>query len=441
MVTADLRSRIALLYRRAGFGARPQELDDAVRAGYSGTVERLLTFVPDPSADANPPPPLSPYPPPNDTLPTDPVARAAALTKARQVATQDTNQLSLWWLDRMVTTKNPLQEKLTLFWHGHFATSVQKVVDPGYMYAQNQIFRTAGAGNFTDLTLAVAKDPAMLIWLDANSDRKASPNENFARELLELFTVGIGHYSEDDIKNAARAFTGWQVNAQTRSFGFAANQHDTGLRTFFGQNGAFTGEDVVRMATASPDAARFVSQKVFSHFARPVTFDDPIVGQLASVFKKDLNVSDLLRAVFSHPDFSSNATRTGLVKQPIEYVAGAMRALGLRASDNAAVLGQLTTLGQAPLAPPNVGGWPQNAYWLNTSTALQRLRLAATLVPRADLSMLASAPPAARPRAAAEHLGLVDGWGPATTKALGRAVDEPAVLMTLALVAPEYLLA
>ena len=441
MVSTELRSRIALLYRRAGFGARPEELDAGVTAGFTATVDRLVTFGPDPGADANPPPKPATYPPPDSALPPDPVERAAALNKARQAATQDANNVALWWLDRMVSTANPLQEKLTLFWHGHFATSIQKVVDPSYMLAQNQIFRSAGAGNFGDLTLAVAKDPAMLIWLDANTDRKASPNENFARELLELFTVGIGHYSEDDVKNAARAFTGWQLNSQTRAFAFAANQHDTGMRTFFGQTGFFTGEDIVRMATTSPDAARFVTQKAFSHFARPVRFDDPIVTQLAAGFSKDFNVAGLLRAVFMHPEFTSATTHAGLVKQPIEYLAGALRALRLPAAGNAALLGQLTALGQTPLAPPNVGGWPQNAYWLNTSTALQRLRLAAALVPRADLSYLAQAPPARRPQVAAQALGLVDGWGHVTTRALSRVLDEPAVLMTLALVAPEYLLA
>lgn len=438
-MSSALRSRIALLYRRAGFGARPDEVDEGVRAGYAATVDRLLDFGSDPAGGA--PPALTPYPPPNEALPTDPVERAAALNKARQLAGQETNALSLWWLDRMATTPHPLQEKLTLFWHGHFATSVQKVVDPGYMYGQNQIFRTLGAGNFTELSLAVSKDPAMLIWLDANADRKANPNENFARELLELFTVGIGHYSEDDVKNAARAFTGWQLNSQTRAFAFAANQHDTGMRTFLGQTGAFTGEDVVRMAAGSPDAARFVARKVFSHFARPVALDDPIVTQLAAGFAKDYRIDGLMRSVFLHPEFTAPASGTGLVKQPIEYVAGALRALGVRAGTYPGLLSQLTALGQAPLAPPNVGGWPQNGYWLNTSTALQRLRLASNLVPRADLGVLAETPAAGQVQAAADLLGLADGWGPTTTKALSRAAGQPAVLMTLALVAPEYLMA
>ena len=184
-----------------------------------------------------------------------------------------------------------------------------------------------------------------------------------------------------------------------------------------------------------------MAQKVFSHFARPVGFDDPIVTQLAKGFAEDLNISGLLRGVFMHREFTSVTTRAGLVKQPIEYLAGALRALRLPAAGNGALLGQLTALGQTPLAPPNVGGWPQNGYWLNTSTVLQRLRLAAALVPRADLSYLTHTPPAQRPQAAADALGLVDGWGRATTRALTRALDEPAVLMTLALVAPEYLLA
>ncbi|MGI9032677.1 MAG: DUF1800 domain-containing protein [Acidimicrobiales bacterium] len=418
------RSALAHLYRRAGFGARPDELDAAVAAGWGSTVAHLLDMNrPDPNADAvalPQLPPLSPGKPP----------QAGAID----------DQLVAWWLDRMIVTANPLREKLALFWHGHFATSVQKVKEPELMYRQNQIFRSAGAGRFGDLALTVAKDPAMLIWLDANSDRKASPNENLARELMELFVLGIGHYSEDDVKNAARAFTGWQVDRQSGNFRLAANQHDTGPKTFLGQTGNFSGEDIVRIATSRPETARFVAQKVFSHFARPVSFDDGIVSDLSSAFAKDLDVSKLMAGVFAHPEFTSTATRTGLVKQPVEYVAGALRALGLRARDVPALAQLLAGLGQVPFAPPNVGGWPQNTYWLNTSTALARLRFAQAVTARAALTPLSSVSAPARPEAAVRLLS-VDGWSPSTTDALSSVADDPKALLTVALVSPEYVLA
>ncbi len=437
MPDEDARSAVAHLYRRAGFGARPDELDQAVAAGWDATLARLLAMTgPDPVADTVRVPQFASAAAANQR----PAAGTPAARQAAQAAKAEIDQLVIWWTDRMITTTNPLREKLALFWHGHFATSVQKVKSPRLMYDQNQIFRNAGAGSFSDLTLAVAKDPAMLIWLDANSDRKASPNENFARELLELFTVGIGHYSEDDVKNGARAFTGWQVDRQAGQFNFAANQHDTGAKTFFGQTGNFGGEDVVRIATTSPDAARFITQKVFSHFARPVAFDDPIVSELSGAFATDLDVGRLLRAVFVHPEFTAPASRTGLVKQPIEYVAGTLRALGLRAGDGPDLGMSLAGLAQVPFAPPSVGGWAQNTYWLNTATALARLHFAAGVAAKASLTSLSSVSAPARPDAAAHLLG-VDGWGPATTSALAKVSDDPASLLTAALVSPEYVLA
>ncbi|MFN2608605.1 MAG: DUF1800 family protein [Acidimicrobiales bacterium] len=419
----DIRSRMAHLWRRAGFGARPDELDAAVAAGWDASVDRLVAMDrSDPGADAVAVPALP-----------------GGAADAEAIRTQSA-ALVTWWLDRMVATANPLREKLTLFWHGHFATSVQKVRQPALMYRQNQLLRTAGAGNFADLAVAVAKDPAMLIWLDANQNRKASPNENLAREMLELFTMGIGHYGEDDVKAAARALTGWQVDRRTGALAMAPAQHDPGPETFLGHTGAFTGEDVVRLAASGPDAARFVAAKVFGHFARPVAVEDGVVADLAAGFARDLDVARLLRAVFGHPEFTAPATRTGLVKQPVEYVAGILRAFGLRAADVPAAVATLSGLGQVPFAPPNVGGWPQNGYWLNTSTALDRLRFAAAVAARAAGPALASVCPAGRAAATARILS-VDGWGPATAAALAGAAADPRTLLTIALVSPEYVLA
>jgi uncharacterized protein (DUF1800 family) len=435
----DARSRIAHLFRRAGFGARPDELDAAVASGYEATVDKVLAASgPDTGAAALAAPTFSARP---TSVPTDDAAKRKAQQAERKTFHDEDQRLNQWWVDRMVLTSTPLRERLTLFWHDHFATSVQKVKDPQLMYRQNEIFRNLGAGRFEALTQAVAKDPAMLVWLDANENRKGSPNENFARELLELFVLGIGSYTENDVKEGARAFTGWQYRRQTGQFALAPAQHDTGSKTVFGQTGDLSGEDVIRLAIAQSASAAYVTAKLFSGFARPVRSDDPVVRDLAPAFGPDRDVGRLMRAIFLHPEFSAPASRTGLVKQPVEYVAGALRALGLRAATLGAGLTQtLDSLGQQPFAPPSVGGWPQNGYWLTTSFALARLRFASTVVQKAKLDSLTSAAAADRPAAAARLLS-VDGWGPATTDALAKAAGDPKTLLTLALVAPEYVLA
>jgi uncharacterized protein (DUF1800 family) len=429
----DVRSDIAHLYRRAGFGARPDELDAAVGAGYEAAVDRLCDLAaPDPPADALSPPKFSPY--------SGPDGDQAAQKAARQVARTEGTALSLWWLDRMVAASVPLREKLVLLWHSHFATSVQKVKDPALMYAQNQVFRTSGGGNFAALARAVVEGPALLVYLDANQNKRASPNENLSRELLELFTLGIGNYGEADVKEGARGLTGLMVNRQTGAVNVNRAQHDDGAKTYLGRTAALAPDDVVAAACASPACAPFVASRVWGHFARPARPDDPVVTELARDFARDLDLARLLRAVFLHPEFRTTATRTGLVKQPIEYVAGTLRALGRRAGTDAGLLSQLQALGQAPFQPPDVGGWPQNAYWLNTSFSLARLRFASAMAAKADVSALAAAAPADRPAAVARLLS-VDGWGPSSAGALAGAASDPKALLTLALVTPEYVLA
>jgi uncharacterized protein (DUF1800 family) len=436
----EARSRIAHLYRRAGFGARPEELDAAVAAGYEATVDRLVDLsAADTGAAAVTPPAFSP--PAVVAAPGDEAARRAAQQADQRANREEGRRLTQWWIDRMVLSTTPLRERLTLFWHDHFATSVRKVKQPELMYRQNEIFRAQGAGSFEALAQAVAKDPAMLVWLDANENRKGKPNENFARELFELFLLGIGNYTEADVQEGARAFTGWQYRRQTGAFNLAANQHDAGTKTVFGQTGAFGGEDVIRMAVAQPASAPYVVSKLWSGFARPVGANDPVVRQLAPGFAKDQDVGKLMRAIFLHPEFVAPAARTGLVKTPIEYVAGALRALGLRAAALPNNLPQtMEGLGQQPFAPPSVGGWPPNGYWLTTSFALSRLRIASTIAGKAKLDAISAVPAGDRPAAVARLLA-VDGWGPSTSAGLAQVAGDPKALLTVALVAPEYVLA
>ncbi|HLY83815.1 MAG TPA: DUF1800 domain-containing protein [Acidimicrobiales bacterium] len=472
----DTRSRIAHLYRRAGFGARPDELDAAVGKGYEATVEALLSGLrsADPAGDAVAPPQLAVYHAPPTSTSADPLAKLAANRQQQMNQNQEILALQGWWLNRMIVTSTPLREKLTLLWHNHFATGFVKVRNAALMYRQNQLFRSMGSGNFEVLTQAIAKDPAMMYWLDTQTDVASHPNENFARELMELFTLGIGNYTEDDVKAGARCFTGWAFNPMTGDYVLRARLHDSGWKTLLGQTGAWGGEDVVRIVTHHPASLKWIPAKLWSHLAYPVSTDDPIVAGLAAGYQRDLDITSLLRAIFLHPGFTSPAARGGLVKQPIEYVVGIARAFGLdasgqqvrdldpaggvagltpgraangttttlpprRATKPVALPGLLRTLAQEPFDPPNVAGWPQNEYWLTTATAQLRLQYGYAVGSAVDLSALSALAPANRADALA-HLLSIDGWGPTTAAALNHVAADPATLVALALSTPEYVL-
>ncbi len=426
------RSDLALLYRRGGFGLGGDELDRLAGTSYGQAVDELLAGLtaPDTRADAVGAPTFTPY------------ARVAADEQARKAQAKqllaEVAALQKWWMGRMLVSSTPLREKLTLFWHGHFATAVSKVRDPKLMYLQNQLFRTVGAGSFETLTQAVAKDGAMMVWLDTVTDKRQHPNENFAREMMELFTLGIGNYSQGDVTAAARAFTGWTYDRFEYRYTFRPGQHDFGSKTYLGQVGDWNGEDVIHIAVHQGPSARFVLAKLWSHFAYPISPNDPLVSDLLDAYGPALDLTAALRAVFLHPAFRSLTTRTGLVKQPIEYLVGAARILGLDA--DVARPAMATALGQALFDPPNVGGWGQNAYWLDTATAEIRLKVARYLAGKADLSMVESTPVGARVDLAAWLLGL-DGWGATTARALDQVADTPVDLVGLALCSPEYVAA
>jgi len=419
---------IAHLFRRAGFGALPAQLDHLAPYGYAAVVDYLLdTTTPDPGvAGLSPPDVVS-----SVVWSTDPSVRSM---QNQDLSGQD-NMLASWWLSRMARAERPLIEKMALFWHGHFATSVDKVSYPGLMLAQNQIFRTMGLGNFEALTTAVAEDPAMLVWLDTRSDYKAHPNENFARELMELFTLGMGNYTEDDVREAARAFTGWTFDPNIFAFKVNASQHDNGIKTVRGQTGNLSGTDVIHQVTNDPISARFVAAKVWSHVAYPVGPADPVIDDLVPAYGSDLDVLALMKAVLLHPAFRSSRAKSGLVKTPIEYVAGVMRALNL-AAEYPPVAPSLSSLGQVPFRPPSVAGWPQNGYWLSTAASRARLSFARSAAAKADISPVIDAPPSQRSLAAARMLSI--DLSPATTAAMQAVARSPVDVMTLALVCPEY---
>jgi uncharacterized protein (DUF1800 family) len=437
----NLTDSVAHLLRRAGFGATSAEVSAATAAGYSATVDRLIgdLSTSDTGAATVSAPMLSP--PPLDL-------RAVAANLADRQALTHTlaaERLALtnWWLARMTGSTNPLAEKLTFLLHGHFPTAVSKVRFPLYMYGQNQLFRKLGPGPFDALTLAVATDPAMLIWLDAASDKAAAPNENFARELMERFTMGIGNYTEADVRAGAACFTGWRFSHGTGSFWVNPRQHDPQPQTFLSTSGINSGQQVIGLVTHSQASLRYVPAAFWSHLAYPVRTTDPIVSDLAAVYGQSLNLTDLLRAIFEHPAFTSEAATGGLIKQPTEYVVGILRAFGVTPAQVSGsrtgrrLQAALSGLGQVLFDPPSVGGWPQNSYWLSTAAALTRWRLATEIVRFADISPVADAAASSRLDAAAALLS-VPSWTTPTASALRQVSAQPRALLALALVSPEY---
>ncbi len=344
----------AHLLRRAGFGGSPADVARTAGLGTSGAVDALLH----PSA---PEPAFADYP--DAALLYDP--------KKARLNTQ------LWWLDRMLRTNRPLAEKMALFWHGHFATSAQKV-PPQHLVRQIDLFRAQGLGRFPALLSAVTRDPAMLIWLDNRYNDKAHANENYAREVMELFALGLGTYTEDDVKEAARAFTGWTVD-RAGSARFDPKRHDDGPKTFLGKTGAFGADDVVAIVVSQPVHQRFLAHKLLEFFV----YSDPepelieAVAQTYALSGFDLakTVGTILR---SNVFYSTRAYRA-LPKSPLELAIGTLRYVGAGAVPPNLPY-QLARMGQEPLVPPSVKGWDGGPAWINTSTLLARFNFVNALV-------------------------------------------------------------
>lgn len=413
------------LLDRLAFGPRPGDLDAAARAGFDATAAALLAQT---GADAPGPALGSP-------------ARAgtgAETAETKRARAADGQALVTWWLDRMAGGPSPFVEKLTWFWHGHFATG-RTVRSAPLMLAQNQTQRRLGAGGFGVLAAAMAVDPAMLVWLNGNQNRVGSPNENLGRELMELFTIGVGHYTEDDVKQAARALTGWTVDRDAGTAALVARRHDPGPETVVGTTVSDT-SSLVAALVARPESARFVATRLWARLVSAASLPDEVAARLVTAYGPGLDVGAMLRALVAEPAFRDPASV--LVKQPVEWFVGLVRALGLQPSTLSPKVTKATRtglgqLGQVPFDPPSVGGWPAGNAWLTTGAALARLTTARALASAADLSSIGDV--AARDRAEAVRARLgVDTFTARTTAALGSAGHDPATLVAVAACAPEY---
>lgn len=373
------------LYRRAAFGTplrRGQEtaadaISRAVSLGFEACFEQL--FV-EPAAND-----------PFETLMTD----LAPVTDANNsyyvtVGSGSHRSLQAWWMHRLWHSPFSLLERMTLFWHNHFATSISKVRHLGLLLEQNRLLREQGGGQFGKLLLAVSRDPAMLVWLDSNSNVKRHPNENYAREVLELFTLGVGNYSETDIREAARAFTGWGLNQNFNTnfgsnvsyqFQFHRDQHDNDSKTFLGQTGNWDGGDIIRIVLQQPAAAQWIVRKLYRTFISENGNDsdrpsaellEPLTRQLR---ESEFDIKPLIRTMLRSKLFFSKFAYRQRIKSPVDFVLNLAHAIGQNA--NPAMLA-LTAgdLGQELFAPPNVKGWDGGKAWLNSATLLLRNNLA-----------------------------------------------------------------
>ncbi len=346
----------AHLFRRAGFGATQHELTVAVAKTPAAVVDELLTG-----------PELETF-----QLEMKSLSHAA-------LATGNVKQLSAWWVYRMLSTPMQLLEKTTLFWHGHFATSAEKVADGRLMLTQNELLRAFAFGDFSKLLLAISRDPAMLVYLDSVTNRKSHPNENYAREIMELFCLGEGNYSETDIRELARCFTGWEIRRD--EFRFNRYQHDEGEKTILAQTGNFGGEDGVRIVLAQDAAPEFIASKLVRYFV----MDEPsptaaLIAPLAKELRNSgMLIQPVLRRIFTSNLFYSPHAVGRKVRSPVELAVGLLRSL--EGSTNTFDLAEeMLTLGQGLLYPPSVKGWDGGRTWINSSTLLGRSNLVRTLI-------------------------------------------------------------
>jgi uncharacterized protein (DUF1800 family) len=365
------RQQIAHLLRRAGFGAGAADLDYYTSLGFEGAVDRLVNYDSVDDSDTERAIARLRDDNPNPANAERPEYGNPALEMAA-------------WLTRMLLTKRPLQEKMTFFWHGLLTSSIREVKVATLMAQQNALYRSmALPTSYRDMIKAVARDPAMLVYLDNNTNVKGKPNENWARELMELFTLGIGNYTEQDVREAARAFTGWTVQRGTGQFVFNARQHDSDPKTFLGVTGNLDGDDVIDIIFSQPSHGKYVTRRIFRFFA----YDDPdeaTVARFADIYlKSGYNVRELVTQILLSPEFRSDKAFFSIVKSPVEFSIGALRALSANITNLRTWQGlnqQMAVMGQQIYNPPDVGGWPGNVSWLNTTALFARMEMARQLV-------------------------------------------------------------
>jgi uncharacterized protein (DUF1800 family) len=424
--------RSARVLRRAGFGATGPEIDAVTDP--TAYLNAALASDPeaDPGARATPMPQFTP------PAPTGKNASVTDRKKHNAEINAQQDALTVWWLRRMAAVQVPVREKLTLLWHNHFATSAQKVRSAVQMAAQNRTLRTLGAGDFSALAYAMLTDPAMLRWLDGQTNTAKAPNENLSREFMELFALGHGNgYTETDVREGARALTGWVIKDEAAVFD--PKRHDSGTKTLLGVTGPLGTREYCDVVLSRPQSAGFVAGRMWQQLAS----DDPpsaaALGRLTAAYGPGRNLAALITAILSDPEFIG--AQNTVVHAPVEWLIGAVRAFRVPLAADADarhVVYLLRSLGQLPFYPPNVGGWSGGQSWMSTAAAQIRRNAITGLLKKADLSPISDAGASDRIDAAGHLLGI-GAWSDRSAKVLSTAAANPDRLAAIAVNTPEYL--
>ena len=371
----------AHLLNRAGFGGTPDEIQKLHALGHRGAVESLLGAGEE--SDLFPAPEMEPIAARMHALKKENLSRQAIQErkkKDRALTKRQTEELRQWWLRRMLKSPNPAREKATLFWHGHWATGIRKVKDPFLMHRQNETLRANALGPFAPLAKQITRDPAMMRYLDLQSSSAKKPNENFAREVMELFTLGEGHYSEADITEAARAFTGYRMNQRTGSFEFSAKQADSRTKTVLGKTGPLTGDDVIDIIVAQPRCSEFLAAKIWTFYAGTKP-PEPLQKALGMEYRiRGMDTGKLLRSIFTSREFYEPVVVRRQIKSPVQWLIQMCKALEIPLLSRKQSLSLLSNLGQNLFEPPNVKGWDGGRAWISSSTLLVRYNAAGNIV-------------------------------------------------------------
>jgi uncharacterized protein (DUF1800 family) len=426
----------ARVLRRAGFGVTGAQVDAVAGQNWSKYVEAALGADPDadPGAVATP-------------MPTPPVLRGpgkgASVADRKEFNSRVTDQLtelSDWWVRRMVAVRQPIHEKLALLWHNHFATSAEKVRSASNMAAQNRKLRSLSLGDFRTLAYAMLTDAAMMRWLDAQTSTAKSPNENLAREFMELFTLGHGNgYTEDDVRQGARALTGWVMRPATGETMMLPRRHDNTAKTIFGVTRNFDAGGFCDAVLAQPKSPQFVAGRLWQQLASDTPPSPPALDRLVTAYGPGRNLRALTHAILTDDEFVGSPA--AIVNTPVEWLIGVVRTLGVSVDAPARlkmVNSTLHALGQRPFYPPDVGGWPHGRVWMSTASADVRMRAASQLARAGDLSTVEDAAADDRIDAVGYLIG-VGAWSDRTVKALEPLVSRPVQLVAAAVNTPEYL--
>ena len=422
------RLEISRLFNRFAFGPRPGEFAAALKVGPAKLKVSLLN---PPAVDAGAQPELM-----LADLGKRPEPKTSEAAEFSKLMRAQSKEMTAWWLDQMVLTEKPLQERMVWFWHGHWATSIGKVNYALPMLTQNQTFRKHAVGNFKDLSQEMLLDGALQVWLDGNENTLKAPNENLAREVMELFVLGVNRYTEKDVRELARALTGYQVPRSTGVVTLNQKRRDTGAVTILGKTAVMSGPEAMSHLVDQTDCPRFLAERIWYRFISSTTAlpkDHAMVSALAG-----RDIQQGLAALLNGKDLTN--AKYSIVKSPVEWFVGVCKALELTPSklDSFTKLnGFFDKLAQIPFSPPNVGGWPTDEAWLSSASAQFRIVFAAWLVKQADLSAIEAIAPEKRVAYLADLLAIPE-WTARTSLALGDLQKNLPRLVALAICSPEY---